>query len=195
MSSSKNQSKKNSQNDNNISNDKTYEELKIEMHAELDAKRKIRGDVIYGEVMEYVKLMQHDYERRSKEYWDMFYKSIFCTGVLLIVPYFILTELTIYSQLCFVFPIIAAVISTYCAYNLPMLHDKNLRFDLQFRLLSTYLCKAFEVPQMPILAVSSRYKKNLKNFSITKTASWLFEVLLFLSLLEIVILFDIIFKP
>jgi predicted ribosome quality control (RQC) complex YloA/Tae2 family protein len=89
MDKSKQQSKKDSQNDNIEQKEETYEELKTKIHNELDEQKTIRGEMIYGEVLEYVKLMQHDYERRQKEYWDMFYKSIFCTGILLIVPYFI----------------------------------------------------------------------------------------------------------
>jgi hypothetical protein len=170
---------------NDEAHNSNLENFMKKKHDELDLQKELRGDSFYAEVLEMIKLYYNDYERRTKEYWDMFYKAIFCIGILLIVPYFILTELSKYSILCLVFPCIAVAISTFSLYFLPFFHDKNLRYDLQLETLSTYLCKAYAVPSCPILPDSPKYMNYLKKFRVSKSTMWLFDVLLFLSMFEI----------
>jgi uncharacterized membrane protein len=173
--------------------DKERDKYIADKHSELEKRRKQLGDdkFFYNQVLEFIKISNHDFERRSKEYWEMFYKAIFAVAVLLSLPYFILSqpELSGYSYLVIIFPVLSSIFSVFALYYLPRVHDKNLKYILHARALSTYLCSAFVEPDFPILTLmNEKYVNSLKTFRASKSAIVLFVILLCVSALEIVIL-------
>jgi hypothetical protein len=159
-------------------------------HNELENTRRQRGDEFYHEVLEFIKINLHDYERRCNEYWEMFYKSIFCIALFLSLPYFIHSqpELNDFKLLTFVFPVLSCLISAFSWHSLHDIHNRNLKFNLQIRMLSTYLCTAFAEPDLPIIDKSDKYMNKLKRFRITDKTELLFLFLIIVSLLEIAVL-------
>jgi predicted RNA-binding Zn-ribbon protein involved in translation (DUF1610 family) len=177
--------------------DDSFEELRDEYITricnKLSIERKTRGNDnnFYNEVLEFIKISTHDYDRRCKEYWDMFYKAVFVVAFLLSLPYFVLIqpELNDHVYFVLVFPILSLIISIFACRSLPRIHDKNLKYNLRVRALTTYLSSAFVERDLPIITDrGEKYKNSLRHFRITRATMFLFVMLLILSIIEIIYL-------